>query len=489
MAARPDGDTLCWVDDLNRQGAVASMADGLLLGRYLDGRGASSEAAFESLVRRHGPAVLAVCRRVLRDDHDAEDAFQATFVVLACRAKEIRDPDRLAAWLGRVARRIGRRSRAEATRLADLARRAAADDRRPTCVAAEAVGHEAAALVRGEVDRLPEADRLLLQMTYWQGKSYEEAAEALAWPIGTVRSRLSRARDRLRAGLTRLGLAPAVAMAAAFTSARAGGAAAAQPSFALILKTVRAANGYAGEMTAVSGVGVVPASVAALVDGELAMMVTLSWKSFVAPCLVGASLTAGVALMAAHAPGGGDGPKALPSPTTAAGKSLLANGGVEEGEGDAPRAWSVGPSIPGVSLTWDRAAGHSGRASLRLAKTPPRYFPVAEWSQPVANPDAGPRLKVSAWVRADMLTKAVLDVQFADARGKWSHAWAAYIGPKGAGKPPVSHDWRRFEGVVAIPPGTKTIFVAPQIYGPGTVWFDDLDAEPTDAPATDPLAP
>ncbi len=487
MAARPDGDTLCFVDDLNREGAVASMADGLLLGRYLDGRGATSEAAFESLVRRHGPAVLAVCRRIVRDDHDAEDAFQATFVVMACRAKEIRDPDRLAAWLGRVARRIARRSRAEATRRADLARRAAADDRRPTSVAAEAVGHETAALVRGEVDRLPEADRLLLRMTYWQGKSYEEAAEALAWPIGTVRSRLSRARDRLRTGLSRLGLAPAAAVA--LTSATAGDATASQPSAALILKTVRAANGYAGGMTAANGVGVVPASVVALVDGELAMMVTLSWKSFVAPCLVGASLTVGVALVTARAPGGGDGPKALSSPTTAAGKSLLANGSVEEGEGDAPQAWTVGPPVPGVSLTWDRASGHSGKSSLRLAKTAPRYFPVAEWSQQVANPGAGPRLKVSAWVRADLLTKAVLDVQFADARGKGSHAWAAYIGPKEAGKPPVSHDWRRVEGVVAIPPGTKTIFVAPQIYGPGTVWFDDLDAEPTDAPATDPLSP
>jgi DNA-directed RNA polymerase specialized sigma24 family protein len=113
MAAQLNGDTLRWLDTLNREGPVGGMSDGQLLERFLSSHGSASEAAFEALVRRHGPMVLALCRGVLRDHHDTDDAFQATFLVLARRAAAIRDRDRLATWLGRVARRIALRSREE----------------------------------------------------------------------------------------------------------------------------------------------------------------------------------------------------------------------------------------------------------------------------------------------------------------------------------------------------------------------------------------
>jgi hypothetical protein len=101
----------------------------------------------------------------------------------------------------------------------------------------------------------------------------------------------------------------------------------------------------------------------------------------------------------------------------------------------------------------------------------------------------GPRLKVSAWVKADRVTKAILDAQFLGAGDQWSHAWAAYIGSKQDGDPPANHGWKRYEGVVEIPPGTRQIVIAAQIYGPGQVWFDDFEAEYTDDPKTDPTAP
>src|SRR4051794_28968958 len=104
MAARLNGDSLRWLEALNRDGSVAGMSDGQLLERFLSSHGSASEAAFEALVRRHGPAVLVLCRGVLRNDHDSDDAFQATFLVLARRAATIRDRGRLATWLGRVAR-------------------------------------------------------------------------------------------------------------------------------------------------------------------------------------------------------------------------------------------------------------------------------------------------------------------------------------------------------------------------------------------------
>src|SRR5262245_47600883 len=121
MANRLNGDAIRWLDALDRGGALAQMGDGPLLERFLAQPGAAGEAAFEALVRRHGPTVLSVCRGVLRDGHD-DDAFQATFLVLARPASTIRDRDHLAPWLGRVARRIALRCREVATRRDALGR-------------------------------------------------------------------------------------------------------------------------------------------------------------------------------------------------------------------------------------------------------------------------------------------------------------------------------------------------------------------------------
>ena len=502
MAARLDGDTLRWIDTLNREGSFARMTDGQLLERFLERPGPASQVAFEALVRRHGPMVLSLCRGVLRDEHDAADAFQATFLVLARRASNIRDRDRLATWLGRVARRIALRSRAEVARRASLERRISVNDSNAAPAPVDISRLEAASLVRAEVDRLPEADRLLLQLTYWQGKTYEEAAGMLSWPIGTVRSRLSRARERLRRSLTRLGLAPVPAVTG--PEAPAEDAPVVQPAGVLILQTVRAATRHPGGIRSAVEAGSIPATVASLVNGELSTMATTSWKSVAALLILGGTATAGAVSLALRGPDPGTAeppmlvvappatPQARPAPQAkkADGKSLLANGDVEEAAGDdSPRAWTSGATIPGVEYLWSRDSVHGGKASLRLKKTAQRYFPIAQWSQKVDHRSDSPRLKVSAWVKADRATKAILDAQFLDGSGKGSHAWVAYIGPKEPEKPPVTHDWKRYEGVVAIPPETKQILIAPQIYGPGSVWFDDLDARYTDEPATDPTAP
>lgn len=497
MAARQNGDTLRWLDTLYREGSVAGMSDGQLLERFLSSPGSASEAAFEALVRRHGPMVLALCRDVLRDDHDADDAFQATFLVLARRAATIRDRGRLATWLGRVARRIALRSREEAAhRQALEGRRGDFDVEMGEASAAALVAVEDAALVRAEVDRLPEPDRLLMRLTYWQGKTYGEAAAVLSWPIGTVRSRMTRARQRLRDSLSRHGLAPALAPAG--SAALVGHASTAQASDALILQTVRAASRYAGASPA-AAVGAVPAAVAALVEGEFTMTTTFPWKSSTALLLVGGTMTAGAVSLAQRVlettPPAAPEPASVPATPVAQlaperkadARPLLTNGGIEEGGGDAPRAWSQGASVPGVEYIWSRGTAHGGKASLCLKKSAPRYFPIAQWSQKVDRKGDTPRLKVSAWVKAEKAGKAILDAQFIDGDGEWTHAWVAYIGAKESNDPPVSHDWKRYEGIVAIPPGTKQIVIAPQIYGPGTAWFDDLEAEYTDDPVTDPL--
>jgi RNA polymerase sigma-70 factor (ECF subfamily) len=503
MATRLSSDALCWLQTLYHGGSLAEMSDGQLLERFLTSHGAASEAAFEVLVRRHGPPVLSLCRGVLQDDHAAADAFQATFIVLASRAATIREGEQLAPWLGRVARRIARSSRKSAARRDARERRVAVNEGSAASADVEFEGLEVASLVSAEVDRLPKVERLLLRLIYWQGKTYEEAAALLSWPIGTVRSRLARVRDRLRGRLTRRGLGPMPAVTGSAAVVKETSAATLPE--ALVLQTVRAATGCAGTVTVAVEASLVPATVAALVDGELSTMATISWKSIAVLLLLGGAMVTGVVSRVQRGSGSGAGASKPETPAIAAapaavpvqlasqgkadGRSLLTNGGVEEGVSDSPRAWTVGDTIPGVAYIWSRDTGHTGKASLCLKKTAQRYFPIAQWSQEVNRGDDTPRLKVSAWVKAQQAAKAILDAQFIDGDGNWTHAWVAYIGARKAKDPPVSHDWKRYEGIVAIPPKSKRIVIAAQIYGPGMVWFDDLDAEYTHDPSTDPLAP
>jgi RNA polymerase sigma factor (sigma-70 family) len=188
------------VAGLFRDGTAAGLGEGALLDRFVS-RG--DEAAFEALVARHGPMVWSVCRRALRDPNDAEDAFQATFLVLARRAGSIRGRDRLAGWLHGVACKVAARARREAARKPSPIRvptpTPAPDD--------DASRRERAALLHEEIDRLPGKYREPIVLCHLEGCTHDEAAARLGWPVGTVRGRLARGRDRLRDRLIRRGLA------------------------------------------------------------------------------------------------------------------------------------------------------------------------------------------------------------------------------------------------------------------------------------------
>jgi RNA polymerase sigma factor (sigma-70 family) len=163
------------------------------------------EAAFAALVRRHGPMVLAVCRRVLHDAHDAEDAFQATFLVLVRKARFIARPELLANWLYGVAYRVAVKARANANRRSAHERRAGA----MTSVgsAPERIGSELRAVLDAELSHLPEKYRAPLVLCYLEGKTNEQAARLLGWPTGSISGRLARARELLRERLVSRGLA------------------------------------------------------------------------------------------------------------------------------------------------------------------------------------------------------------------------------------------------------------------------------------------
>ena len=182
------------IEDLFEAGTLTSLGDEELLLRF---RVQSDTRALESLVHRYGPLVLSVCREILADPNDVDDAFQATFLILIRKSGSIRRPGSLAAWLHGVAYRVAVRTK-RTSRPPSLTEEPAAPE--AACVIAEREQHE---LLHRELERLPEKFRLPIVLCYFQGLTQEDAASRLRWPLGTVRGRLARARDRLRDRLSR----------------------------------------------------------------------------------------------------------------------------------------------------------------------------------------------------------------------------------------------------------------------------------------------
>jgi RNA polymerase sigma factor (sigma-70 family) len=188
-------------------------ADDVLLERFTAQR---EQAAFAALVRRHGPMVLGVCRRVLHHEQDAEDAFQAVFFVLARKAHTIRRRTSMGGWLYAVACRIARKAKTLQVRRWMRARPVPdlpAPDNPPECE-----WRDLWPILDEEVNRLPERFRQAFLLCQLEGKTTQQAAAELHCPPGTVSSRLTRARLRLQARLTRRGLALSVGMLAAAVS-------------------------------------------------------------------------------------------------------------------------------------------------------------------------------------------------------------------------------------------------------------------------------
>jgi RNA polymerase sigma factor (sigma-70 family) len=200
--------------DRVRSRVVDDHGDGELLHRWRRDR---DQEAFAALVQRHGGLVLGVCRRVLRDPHAAEDAFQVTFLVLAKRADAVRPPGVLGPWLHGVAYRTALKARGRAFRRQQIEQDYAA--RQQERRGADAPRLERDADLRPVIDEqlnaLPEKYRVPLVLCGVQGLGKAEAAERLGLPEGTVSSRLARGREMLRDRLTRRGvIVPAAAIAA-----------------------------------------------------------------------------------------------------------------------------------------------------------------------------------------------------------------------------------------------------------------------------------
>jgi RNA polymerase sigma factor (sigma-70 family) len=267
-------------------------SDARLLERFRQGRDGD---AFAALVRRHGPLVLGVCRRVLGNEHDAEDAFQATFLVLARRAGSIRRAESLGAWLYEVAYRIALKARARAARRRQHERQAGEMPRpeKP----AEELRQEVRPALDEELHRLPERYRRLLVLCDLEGRTHQEAAREVGLPPGSLSRHLGRARELLRERLVRRGITLSAAVLAALLLEEA----AAPLSASLVTPTVQAALAFAAGGTAARAV---PAPAAALAEGALhAMFLTRVKLALAVVLLTGLAVTAaGVALSRAPVP-------------------------------------------------------------------------------------------------------------------------------------------------------------------------------------------
>jgi RNA polymerase sigma factor (sigma-70 family) len=272
-------------------GLAAEATDAQLLERFITRH---EEAAFAALVRRYGPLVLGVCRRVLGNEHDAEDAFQATFLILVRKAAEIVAAEALGGWLYQVAFRTAQRARSAAAVRHRHERRAPAMTHPEDHPAA--ARPDLAPVLDEEVSRLPEETRLPFILCYIEGKTYKQAAHQLGCAPGTLSRRLGQARKLLRIRLARRGLTlSAGGLAAALAELP---AAAAVPA-PLAAATVRAALLSAAGPALAAG-GIAP-QVASLTEGGLRAMAGVKWKIILALLLTVSGLGAGLAVWARQA--------------------------------------------------------------------------------------------------------------------------------------------------------------------------------------------
>ncbi len=294
MARTHSGGVVRLIQRLWDSGTAASLDDATLLGSFLR-RDAIAEEAFAALVRRHAPMVLRVCRDVTGDSHDAEDAAQVTFLVLARKADSIRRGETLANWLFGTARRVAARRVRDAARRRHHERRFAESAVvRPRAEESAQGREEARARLYEELDRLPMRYRDPIVLCDLQGLTHDQAAAAVGCPLRTLQTRLYRGRQRLRERLDRRGLTSAMG-------------AVGSPLQAATVPTAWATATTAGAMSLATGgdlPNVVAESVSHLFRGVKRSMLLSRLKS-IAAVLVLVGFTAGLTFaLAPGAPGG-----------------------------------------------------------------------------------------------------------------------------------------------------------------------------------------
>jgi RNA polymerase sigma factor (sigma-70 family) len=324
------------------------VSDGDLLDRFLARR---DESAFAELVRRHGPMVLGVCRRVLRNPHDADDAFQATFLVLVRRGESVQPSGRVGNWLYGVAYRTALEARRAAAR-----RRVKEALAMPPAEATDDVWANLRPLLDRELTRLPDRYREPVVLCDLEGQTQKEAARLLGCPEGTVSSRLARGRALLARRLRRHG---AALSGAALAAVLARGVAAAEVPAILAGSAIKAATHVvAGLATA----GVVSAQVVALTEGVLKAMKMTQVKTALT-LLLAVALVAGAAGVLTYRS-----LAAAQDPVTAPAVAQAALALAEEGGGADARDKDAGVSVKNLPPVVVRTEPQSGDTKVDATK-------------------------------------------------------------------------------------------------------------------------
>jgi RNA polymerase sigma factor (sigma-70 family) len=282
------------------EGEGTTLGDGQLLECYITG---ADEAAFAALVRRHGPMVWGVCRRLLASHHDAEDAFQATFLVLARKAAAVMPRELVANWLYGVACNVAHKARALAVRRRTRERQVNAMPE--PSVVESAVWRDLGPLLDHELSRLPDKYRVPVVLCDLEGKSYKEAARQVGCADGTLGARLSRARAILAQRLARHGVALSTG---ALALAMSQNAPSARVPAAVVSNTIKAAGSLAAGQAAA---GAISARAAELSEGVIKTMLVKKLSYPLALLLAAAALLSGAGLLwyagadagSGHAPG------------------------------------------------------------------------------------------------------------------------------------------------------------------------------------------
>jgi RNA polymerase sigma factor (sigma-70 family) len=252
------------IDIAFNAGTVVGLTDRQLVERFAARRDPIAEVAFAALVRRHGPMVLRVCRKILRNHHDAQDAFQATFLILARKAESLWVEDSLGPWLHGVACRVASTSKAAAARRRAHESKVA---RLAVTAISEKASDDSCAILHEELARLPDRYRATIVLCDLEGRTYEEAAWELGRPVGTIKSRLARGRERLRIRMMRRGVVPTAFSFARAMSVESSGS-------ALSVATIDAISRRATRLVAgCPAKEVIPSAVLVLTEGVLKTMV------------------------------------------------------------------------------------------------------------------------------------------------------------------------------------------------------------------------
>jgi RNA polymerase sigma-70 factor (ECF subfamily) len=281
------------LDRLFRRGSATGMTDADLLGQIRTADDETARWAFEAIVERHGPMVLRVCRRILADAHAAEDAFQATFLVLAGKIRSIESTELVGAWLFGVATRTARRMRAVSARRTRLDRCASALREITLAMPVDAASQaEVERALSEEIGALPQTYRAVIVACYLQGLSQAEAAARLGLTSSTVRGRLARARGLLVKRLSRRGVVPSAVLLALRQSRHLSG----QIPVGIARATVQSASWFLKRGNAAGGVA--SASAQMIARGVLLTMSLRKCMTTGALVIVLSMIAAGGALLA-----------------------------------------------------------------------------------------------------------------------------------------------------------------------------------------------